>query len=496
MSYKLRVKTSFQNFKINYPLFVLLVFLQASALFVPVQGAPSADPKDALKAASEALEQATNIAFTFPAGTYKIYLLEKLILLQHRAGNAISAEKIIQHAIPTIEELKKELSSTYADISNPSDLMRRVPNELTMNVPYMFFLLMRIADLQINIGNSTGALATLQKATELVNDICKDLQKIGCLEKIAVLQARAGDRAGSASTLQDIARLKGDVYFQIHSILAVAQAQAEKGQKDLALANLNQALSKVDDSGTFPYLDKILREASLVTARLGSNDLLEELLKKAFVAIDREAKRRSFSAETAKAMVLVDISKVQPLDRARQSIRRALSLAQTIPDGTLKSSVYMEITVAQALLNDLRGARESFGQIDDDEHNRGYRGMAAPYLAEAMTRAGEVDEALKLVNEVSDADQARWLRILVAVGVAKAERGDIEGAMRISQRIAKWVDSSQRILSAVGRQKAKIGPFHEALAWAKTQPPGSAQMYALMGVAEGLLDKVTITEGS
>jgi tetratricopeptide (TPR) repeat protein len=457
-----------------------------------MQGISRANPKVELKIVSEALDQAINIEFASPADTHKVFILEKLTLLQYKAGNTISAEKIIQHAIATIEELNKDPSPMYATLSNPADLLPRLPHELELNVPYTFYLLMRIADLQVKIGNSMGALATLQKASGLVGDICKDMQKIGCLQQIAVRQARAGDQDSSSSTLQKLikseSRLKNQHYFEIQSILAVAQAQAERGEKASALASLNQALSKVDDSKMFPYLDEVLRDASLVAARLGSDELLEDLLKKAFVAIDQEAKRRSFSAETAKVILLVDISKVQPPDRARQSIRKALNLAQTTPDEK-KSVVYMEITVAQAQLNDLREVRDSFGQIEDKE----YRGIAAPHLAEAMIRAGEIDEAFKLVNEVTEPDRPRRLRILKDVGVAKAERGDIESAIQISRRIAKLgTDSYLMILSAVGKQKAKSLPPAEALAWAKSQSPGVDQIYALMGVAEGLLEKAAV----
>jgi hypothetical protein len=62
--------------------------------------------------------------------------------------------------------------------------------------------------------------------------------------------------------------------------------------------------------------------------------------------------------------------------------------------------------------------------------------------------------------------------------------------MRIKQRISKLgADSDQKILSAVGRQKAKNGSPSEALKWAKAQASSFDKIYALMGVAEGLLEK-------
>jgi tetratricopeptide (TPR) repeat protein len=339
-----------------------------------------------------------------------------------------------------------------------------------------------------------GIRATLQKARELVNDACKELQKIGCLQLIAVAEARRGDQAAAASTLQELidtaARLKSGRFFQVYPIVAVAQAQAEKGEKALAVANLNQALSNITDCGTFAGACEILREACVVAAKLGEDELLEDLLKRTFIAIDKMAEKdASLSANSKKAIILVDVSKVQSPEHARESIKRALGIAKIILEEQLKSAVYMEIIVRQALLNDLREARELFSKIQDKR----YRDMAAPYLAEAMIRAGEIDEALKLVNEEEEPDRWRQIFILPAVGVAEAERGDIDGAMRIKQRISKLgADSDQKILSAVGKQKAKNGSPSEALKWAKAQPSNLDKIYALIGVAEGLLEKATI----
>lgn len=137
-------------------------------------------------------------------------------------------------------------------------------------------------------------------------------------------------------------------------------------------------------------------------------------------------------------------------------------------------------------MNDPSNAQASFQQIKDKE----YRAMAAPYLSEAMIKAGAIDKAFKLITEVPDVDLPWQLRILKSVGAAKAEQGDIKGAQSIADMTSKaGTDVSFVILSAIGRQKAKNSLSEDALAWAKSQSPGLGQLYAFLGVAEGLLDK-------
>jgi tetratricopeptide (TPR) repeat protein len=161
--------------------------------------------------------------------------------------------------------------------------------------------------------------------------------------------------------------------------------------------------------------------------------------------------------------------------------KRALDIVGARLTGDQKNSAYAAIATLAAVAKNEIAANNALISIQ----NKKARDKSLWYVALGQADARQFDNAVKTAGEIHDTND----RYSAFENIAKdqARAGDISGA---EESIAKVKDIIWRVsaLQAIGNARAKTGDVEGAITYAMEAKKSLERLYALVGVAEGMIE--------
>jgi tetratricopeptide (TPR) repeat protein len=423
-----------------------LMVTAVSAILVPFLGTNAASAAGAAEVASArarvALEEALEYAPTLEDFNQRVWVLCQIARAQARA-------KLRPAAAAT---LRKALRAAL-----DSEMDQRV---------------MDVAECAAQLGDAQGADAVLDGLDDLN-------QRSTALARISAAQARRDDLQGARATL---ARIKDD---KLWGLRAIAVAEARLGNFKAAKATTDEISERSEKAGA---LTGIASEQLRAGDRAGAMRALEDALQIAralplVIGDKRQPSDHQPSALAAIAGVQAEAGDIEEARKTAQAIhkapwldvawtnvaiaqvrggnrREALRTTERISDSDRKGEAVKGIVVGHILAKDLPMAEQLCAQIKSSW----WRGHALLEIAKAQARAGQrqaaADTFRQLLREAEHAEDTR-------------QYGNVKPGL----------------MSNLARAQASVGEDQAARAWIGKQSSDLVKAWALLGLAQGVIDQ-------
>ncbi len=323
-------------------------------------------------------------------------------------------------------------------------------------------LMTQIAVAQAKAGDRAGATRTLEQARQVAAAVAQVWEKSQSSQFIATAQSKIGDLRGAQQTAENIQHPD----WKEFALEGVAVAQAEAGDVPAAFKTAEGIRNDQRKALTLRAIGKVQAQKGNVQGALQTAAAIQNNL--------------------ARAWVLRDVAAVQA--RAKE-IKTALKTAASIQEDFIRAEGLREIAAIQLTSGDMPGALQSVATIP-----RIGKSLALRELAAAQAKLGDVQSALRTAGSIQDDSQAWQPWAFRDIAVAQAAAGDLQGAIRTVDMIQdvrfEYVLSGSAARWVVGAQ-AKRGDVRAALEWADNQKSAARKALALLGVAEGILERVS-----
>ncbi|MEW6682132.1 MAG: hypothetical protein AB1451_04295 [Nitrospirota bacterium] len=430
------------------------------------------------------LKRVQHIAENMPVEYWgKSDIMSRVGSLHLRAGEKAAGDAAFEQAIAVI--LAADDLGWYVDLSLDQDSPLRVPRKVVS--------LIEIARLRSELGDSTGAAATLEKAVEQVGELQDVIEKVGSLQEVAVAQVYMGDSQAAQSTVDRLFHSIGTMppdraaFYQAQALFAVAKSQAQQKNLVSARKSIQRALEIVRriDEGRLRYV--LLTESAKALAMLGDQKTFEEVLETALET--RDAADSTYESKKAREVhILSELSEVYGdvanQDMAEQIRRRILLVLGQIEDEEFSPGLLRDISIALARVGKLNAAVQVAVAIEDEM----YQTPTLPYIIEAQLRSGDLRCALRWAATLGERDPTRRDELIGRIAAAQAKTGDIESARRTLEAVSNQ-NTLFRLapLRAIAAARVRAGEGKEALSWANSFGSKVEEAHVLLGLAEGLL---------
>ena len=351
----------------------------------------------------------------------------------------------------------------------------------------------------IHVGRAQAALGNQASSTESFREAKQATMGIreggptGALLWIAKAQAEAGDQAGSEQTFQQALELaqKPEPDKRAQFMGCLAWVQKASGYHHLAKETLQLALKEVE---------------SLSPST--KNQVLSEVGKRQLALGDREAvvetvQRMLKDASSASDSTIKDAAESSARVLARQAgdFQLTMELVTRISnDDWGKSIAISHLVRALVKTRDPFGTPEIFQQLlqiaarlEENHLNKdvGRRDLMLSSIAVVKAAVGNVSKALQTADRINSLDT----RVRTTYGEIISllmEKQDVEGAMQVMASIEeKWfpLGGSAWVLGDFAKAYAIKSEGTAVFLWARQQANPWAQAHALLGVAQGLMDR-------
>lgn len=248
--------------------------------------------------------------------------------------------------------------------------------------------LAQIAGTQAEIGDKSGAYATLSKLSNIAHRTDGDASTL--LQQLAAAQARMGDLVGAQQTMDELPPARFDGV-----LVSIAEEQAKQGLMAEATASAVRISNSVLRSIA-------LRELAVVRGTHGAlNDALD--------AIDKIPDPSS-RAEALAVLALEQAENDNPA--ANQTVQLAWSQAVSMGADAARHALE-EIAVTRATLNDFAGAQQIVYDMADQES----RVWPLWSITSMMVSAGHKQEALALAENENAAYPKAYALLGTATGI-------------------------------------------------------------------------------
>jgi tetratricopeptide (TPR) repeat protein len=248
--------------------------------------------------------------------------------------------------------------------------------------------LAQIAGTQAEIGDKSGAYATLSKLSNIAHRTGSDASML--LQQLASAQARMGDLVGAQRTMDELPPARFDGV-----LVAISEEQAKQGLMADAIASSARISNSVLRSIAF-------RELAVIRGTHGAlNDALE--------AIDKIPDPSS-RAEALAVLALEQAENDNPA--ANQTVQLAWSQAVSTGADAARHALG-EIAVTRATLNDFAGAQQIVYDMADQES----RVWPLWSITSMMVSAGHKQEALALAENENAAYPKAYALLGTATGI-------------------------------------------------------------------------------
>lgn len=369
--------------------------------------------------------------------------------------------------------------------------------------------LIATAEAQAQIGDVPGALKTAMTIEVLPG-------RVEALCNIALMQAKGGDFKGAIETAGAIA----DEKIKAQALRGIAVARAEKGDRDGAL----QTAAEIRD----PYLKagalrRIAVAPPILKDRAAALDILKQALDSAGAIQGENEKADALGGITMAFLAAGDVKgafrTVALIERAfagkplpevaattRSEVLRAIAVAQaqagdspralqtteSIATPYMQASALAEIAVAQAERGDRIAAEATLRralQVSSAIREFTAKAPALLGIAQAYAKVGDRAAATRTFRQarqtvrVSD-DERYKTDALIDLAMVQSGAGDFSGAVEtadgirdVHARAHAW----RIVATAQGENREQV------LSWLAKDGAPARKAYALLGLAEGLL---------
>lgn len=243
-----------------------------------------------------------------------------------------------------------------------------------------------------------------------------------------------------------------DPYRRAETLASIARVQSLIGEA-ASDRTIHQALTAISQIREPAFRDWVLND--VVHAQIAAEDIIGA----------RETANR-IEAKRQQGAALVQIANVQ---LRAGNVAAAQQTAAAIREREAKSEVLRQIVAISTAQGDLATARDLLRDIDDPF----YQGLAAGDIAVAEVRAGRNDRADAMAGRARRGEREQ---VYGRVALARAERGDMSGAIQTLQKIAdelyRAVMHGRLALSraVAGDEKAAAQMFAAAIASVEAHP--------------------------
>lgn len=488
--------------------FIIMVAWQASAK-------NSQDSVDYQLAAWKVLESAAEMAQSINSDRGKELKIEALLqvaLAESKLGNRSRSEahfndlmKMVE-AMETPSPLAKELQEMNRRNFKDAQILQE--QNIQRSLSKKIQLLTDIALAQAQGGQLQSAEQTFKCGVQFANRLPNDNSfngKVQALIRIARMQIKAGDREGASSTYKiayqavDFVQgeTKDDIELLRYSVASDAvwfQIQ-NNGDTSGASALIELGLETAKHLEDKWSQASVLRNAAIHQAALGDHEAAMAIFQKAVAA--RASSSRGRSAGLFYNMIDLlkigeSLTKAGKIEEARSSIRKVIEMMRTIEEQgeeaeRTKSAVWQKIAIIRAQMSDIEGAIEAEAAIKDSS----FKTLALAEIANAQIRSGDLKNAREIVRFLKEDPS-----LIRDIAVAQARSGDISGALSTSDAICCTIKIPAKaklrgdILRIVASARIITEGHEKVLEWARSQPSPIERTYALLGIAEGLSNKM------
>jgi tetratricopeptide (TPR) repeat protein len=388
-----------------------------------------------------------------------------------------------------------KLAVAYAKLSDTarSDQYFRRAVEATAAIPEEFLrakCLWEIADAQMELAQPRAAVATIGELVKVSAGFKEPWVKMCALREAAVRTARSNDRQAAARLFGqalDAGSVVNDLNID-NALGLIAVAQGSAGYFDEALATAHRIKHTDVDLTRDAPRDEAIYQIAIAQAKQGDISTAKStaLSIKYYTQYQEDA--------------FFEIAHLQLEKGGRDA---ALITTNRIEGSSRKAIAVLKIASAAANLGDQRMARTIAGQIQLKHENDPIFSDSALFDYKKPETWGIEYESM---SASTGASRRFWTKRAAEVAAA---------AMTLAQTLHEKPDASYanafatvwegEIIEAMARAHAAKGDAKEALAWARQIgsaakiPAGSdnfekqiaveQRIYALVGVAEGMLDK-------
>ncbi len=330
--------------------------------------------------------------------------------------------------------------------------------------------LVEIGQAQGDSGDRSSALITLTKARQAASGIKDDLSKTGPVAVIAARQAHFGDKRSAETAMKEILLLtlapNDDLRKQ--AVMGVAYIQAATGDLSDAFARLDGLRESSAEIGALLW----------ITVQQVKTGRVAEALQTATPIGDPALK--------AYALNFIAIAKAKKGDRqsATAIFQQALALADGVSDRATKSAILLLIAQAQGEAGDKKSALLTIQEAIKTgvEPREDYQKQN---LAIAYASSGEIRNALEIASTIEKVYEKA--AVLLRVAVVQAREGNVKEALQTASKIA--LADTPFSCRGIAEALAKTGDAKAAIEWASKLTSPSSKAYALLGIAEGILER-------
>jgi RNA polymerase sigma factor (sigma-70 family) len=327
----------------------------------------------------------------------------------------------------------------------------------------------------------------LDQAAEAIDDDAKNSgESLRMLQRLGVLRARDGDAKGASEAFtraEKIIRAEPSLapplnpQSSLWRELAKAQAEADEVDAGLltaasipgelyevtvqematilsGLGKFKEAMRLADGIKDSDRRDIALMDIARARADFGDiraalriADSIKGPAIRVLVLTGNEWSGNEFGTSLMGGIALVQ-EKTGDRAGARETLRRAVEMAERVPADAGPGRVRAWVARAQARLGDIEAARKTAARLPAEEQNpvvgRTYpRDLAFQEIAVAQAEAGHADDALKTIQ---DAKLSSYYRIVVlnAVGRARAKAGQRDASSAAFDEAMKLATDAEK----------------------------------------------------
>jgi tetratricopeptide (TPR) repeat protein len=473
--------------------------------------------------AQQILEKAVRVAENIKDRRDKAELLHRIALAQVRAGDIAGSKKTLSQALAVVASLKdrnwKDLmffrvaaaQSMAGDVTQAMDTASKV-----LDAGRKHDALQSIVVEQARNGN-------VKEAIRLAHSI----DERGAIVLIAWIQAKSKDFKGALNTAAAIE----DVNLRSQALVEIAVEQAKGGEMELAVQTLDKvdgrlipanalygAVKDLARTGDVRRTKEIaatlesnppnagvadaLAELGVAQVKLGDDKGALETVSKVSEEFMADALSRVAEAQVRLGNIRDALETVNLLKNESQQVhaRCRIAIAQAEagdPTGALKTfegldvdsedriSVLRDIAVSQIKVGDIEGARRTLDVLAAD-FGTATQMYALMAIGVAFVKAGKLSDAMKTIAPIEGLMYRS--AILRDIALAQAEIGDYPGAWKTTDTIEEK-EAKGLALHGIGMAQAKAGNIGAGIEKSNKQIVPFEKGQALLGVAEGILDR-------
>jgi tetratricopeptide (TPR) repeat protein len=326
-----------------------------------------------------------------------------------------------------------------------------------------------LAGLFAEKGDLKGAL---QMAHRIQND---PNRLVDALLRVASQLAQAGDHSAAREVLHDALNEAQEATKENLSaalnLLGVARGQVENGDKSAAFITMDQFSEIAHEYKQTEGANHLLEQLAGAQAQFGDLSGAEQTIEEN-PSGDSGFPLMMISEEQAKDGLMVD----------------ALETVERISSAGLKTAALREIAMIRGTHGTLNDSLEAINLISDPTHRA--EALATLALEQAENDNPAASATLQAaLNRAGEADPNSPDHVLGTIAVTRALLGDFIGAQQI---VHETVNPEWRVwpLWNITMMLANQGHEREALDLAADQEAAEPKTYALLGTAQGILDRL------